>query len=117
MPRMVRSCRDPDGSGKANQKASSTGVREGWSVLDRSSNLPGPPTSVAASVTALVVRVVFFGGSVVLLLFWRSSETESGNRTFLVVFAALMGAFGLFMVFQSVLDILWLRGRKQARSD
>jgi hypothetical protein len=91
-------------------------VRKDRHVIDRSSNHPGPPTSVAASVTGLVARVVFFGGLVVLCLFMRSSETEGGNRNFLLGLAAVMGTLGLFMVVQSVLDLVWLRGRKQAQS-
>lgn len=91
-------------------------AREDWPVIDRSSNHPSPPTSVAASVTGLVVRVVFFGGLVVICLFLRSSETGGGNRNFLLVLAALVGTLGLYMVFQSILDVLWLRHRGHARA-
>ncbi|WP_028642753.1 hypothetical protein [Nocardioides sp. URHA0020] len=66
--------------------------------------------------TGLVARVLFFGGLVVLCLFMRSTETEGGNRTFLLVLAALAGALGLYMIVQSALGLLWLRGRKRAQS-
>jgi len=86
------------------------------SVIDRSTNHPGPPTSVISSLVVLAVRVAFFGGIAVLCLVMRSSETQTGNRNFLLVLAVIAGAVGLVMVVQSVLDLWWLRGRTQTRS-
>lgn len=85
-------------------------------VMDRSSRLPGPPTSVATELTRVVLRVVFFGGLVVLALVIRADETRAGERNFLLALAVLGGVLGVAMVGQSLLDLAWLRGRRQARS-
>jgi hypothetical protein len=87
-----------------------------WPVMDRTSRLPSRPTSVATELIRLVVRLVFFSGLVVLALVIRADETRTGERNFLLALAVLGGVLGVAMVGQSVLDLVWLRGRRQARS-
>jgi hypothetical protein len=59
--------------------------------MDRTSRLPSRPTSVATELIRLVMRLVFFGGLVVLALVIRADETRTGERTFLLALAVLGG--------------------------
>jgi hypothetical protein len=50
-------------------------------------------------------------------LVWRADETQAGNRNFLLAMALISVALMVMMVWQSVLDIVWLRRRRRIPSE
>jgi DMSO reductase anchor subunit len=49
-------------------------------------------------------RVAVLGALVIVCLLFRASETDSGNRTFLLVLAALLGAVACWSVVETCLS-------------
>jgi hypothetical protein len=81
--------------------------------VDRSSRVGGPPKSLTREAVRLAVRIAFFGGASLLCFVWRADETESGNRAVLLVLGTGLAILGLAMVWQSLLDIAWLRRQRR----